>query len=92
MGTFHDNLGELHGITVVVDTTGDEVMVGRCHEATDAYVLLLDVDVHDASASDVSKEQWVQRAAKWGVFGKHKVLKVDRKRVASVKRLGEITG
>ena len=30
MGTFHQGKGDLHGITVVVDTTGRCVFVGRC--------------------------------------------------------------
>ena len=30
MGTFHDGLGELHGLTVVVDTRGPQIAIGRC--------------------------------------------------------------
>ena len=32
MGTFHQGKSELHGITVVVDTTGPEIFVGRCDD------------------------------------------------------------
>ena len=31
MGTFHNNLGELHGITVVVDLADGDVIVECCH-------------------------------------------------------------
>ena len=45
MGTFHQHRGELHGITVVVET-GAELWVGRCDTADDRGVFLLDADVH----------------------------------------------
>ena len=32
MGTFYQDKGELHGITVVVETVGDEVYIGHCDE------------------------------------------------------------
>jgi hypothetical protein len=90
VGTFHDNLGELHGITVVVDTNGDRVVVGRCHEVTDRGVLLHDADVHDASEGGMSKEDFVRRAAQVGVWAKHKTLIVPANEVTSVTRLGDI--
>jgi len=90
MGTFHDNLGELHGITVAVDTTDDRIMVGRCHEATDEYVHLLDVDTHRDGANDLSKDQWLRRAARWGVFPREKVVKLPRDQVASITPLGQV--
>ena len=46
MGTFHHGKSELHGITVVVDTSGPEIYVGRCHDMDDEQVILNDVDVH----------------------------------------------
>lgn len=92
MGTFHDNLGELHGITVAVETVGDEAYVGRCHEANDQHVLLLDVDMHRAGEGGLSKAQWFQRAARWGVFGKQKVVKLPREQVTTITPLGQIQG
>ena len=95
MGTFHNDKGELHGITVVVDTDGPEVFVGRCHEVTADGVVLLDVDVHSAEAGDggdaaASKAAWVSRAARFGVWGRHRQLVVPRERVASLRRLGDV--
>ena len=46
MGTFHQNKSELHGITVVVDTDGPEIFVGRCDDMDDERVILLDVIYH----------------------------------------------
>jgi hypothetical protein len=90
MGTFHQDKGELHGITVVVDTDGPEVYVGRCHEVTAAGVLLLDADVHHAEAGGTSKQEWVSKAARYGVWARHRHLLVPRERVVSVRRLGEL--
>ncbi len=90
MGTFHQNKSELHGITVVVDTDGPEIFVGRCDDMDAEKVILLDVDVHRDGDGGRSKEEYVQTAAKFGVWKKHDHLVVDRKRVTSVRRLGEI--
>jgi hypothetical protein len=90
MGTFHQDKGELHGITVVVDTTGPEVFVGRCHEVTAAGVVLLDADAHVADEGAASKDAWVRRAARFGVWGRHRHLVVPGERVASIRRLGDV--
>ena len=90
MGTFHQNKSELHGITVVVDTAGPEIFVGRCDDMDDEKVILLDVDVHRDGDGGRSKEDYVRQAAQFGVWKKHDHLVVDRARVTSVRRLGEI--
>ena len=90
MGTFHDNLGEWHGITVAVETTNHQAWVGRCHEASDVHVLLLDADVHEEGEEGLSNQDWLIRASKWGVFGKHKVMKLDAKEVTSLKKLHDV--
>ena len=86
MGTFHQGKHELHGITVIVDTDGPEIWVGRCDDVDDDRVILHDADGHRGG----DKEAWVERAAKFGVWAKHKRLVVPRARVTSVRRLGEV--
>lgn len=90
MGTFHHDKHELHGITVVVDTDGPEVYIGRCDDMDDERVILLDVDVHQDGEGGRSKEEYVKRAALYGVFKKHNHLLVERARVTSVRRLGDL--
>lgn len=90
MGTFHDNKHELHGITVVVDTLGSEIYVGRCDDMDDQQVILLDADRHEDGHDGRSKEEWVKRASAFGVWPKHRRLVLNRDQVASVRRLGEI--
>ncbi len=90
MGTFHHDRHELHGITVVVDTTGDEVYVGRCDDLDEEEVILLDADVHRDGADGKSKAQYLARAARFGVWKRYDRLVVPRRVVASIRRLGEL--
>jgi len=90
MGTFHSGKSELHGITVVVDTKGAKVFVGRCEDMDEATVILLDADEHEDGTGGKSKQQYVERAAKFGVWKKHEKLVIPRAEVASVHRLGEV--
>ncbi|MFQ5845898.1 MAG: hypothetical protein ACE5JG_13020 [Planctomycetota bacterium] len=90
MGTFHDDKGELHGVTVVVDTHGPQVFVGRCDQVTDDGVVLLDADVHREGSDGRTKEEYLQRAARYGVWQKHARILVPKREVASVRRLGDL--
>ncbi len=92
MGTFHDNMGPLHGMTVVVDTEGPRVMVGRCHQITETRVILHDADVHDESDGVVSKAEFLKRTAKVGPWARHAQLAVPLDEVASIQLLGELVG
>jgi hypothetical protein len=90
MGTFHQGKGELHGITVVVDTTGPEIFVGRCDDMDDRGIVLDDVDVHRDGEGGRSKDDYVRRAAQFGVWKKYDRLFVPGDKIASVRRLGEV--
>ena len=90
MGTFHDHKHELHGITVVVDTRGPRVFVGRCDDMDENEVVLLDVDVHEEGQGGRSKQDYLRQAAQFGVWKKHARVTIPRAEVASVTRLGDI--
>ena len=90
MGTFHHDKSELHGITVVVDTAGPEIYVGRCDDMDDERVVLLDADVHRDGDGGRSKDEYIRQAARFGVWKKHAHLVLDRQSVTSVRRLGEV--
>jgi len=89
MGTFHTDKHELHGITVVVDTVGDEIYIGRCDDMNDQGVLLLDVDVHKDGDGGKSKAEYVERAARFGIWKKFQRLVIPSQSVASVSRLAD---
>ncbi len=90
MGTFHEGKHQLHGITVVVDTSGPEIWVGRCEDIHEHQILLVDADVHRDGDEGRSKAEYVQRAASFGVWKKHDRVRIDRRAVASVRRLGDL--
>lgn len=86
--TFHQDRGELHGITVVVDT-GSELWVGRCDTADEREIVLLDADVH-AGEDPAGREAYLRRAADLGVWKRHDRVAIPRSRVLSVARLGDL--
>lgn len=90
MGTFHDNLGELHGITVAVETRDGVAYVGRCHEANDRHVIMLDVDQHAEGEAGQTNAQYLEQAARWGVFKKHNQLVIPRETVATLRPLRDL--
>jgi hypothetical protein len=79
----------LHGLTVVVDTHGDRVYVGRYDFEDEAGVLLRDADVRDLDDS-TTKEAYLAKTAKFGVFKNQSEVRVARNEIASVRRLSEI--
>jgi len=95
MGTFHQDRHPLHGITVVVATSGGdgapEVYVGRCDDIDAERVILLDADAHRDGDGGHSNDEWVRRAAEYGVWPRHPRVVLPRARVASVQPLGEVS-
>jgi hypothetical protein len=90
MGPFRKDKGELHGVTVVVDTKGPKVFIGRCWEEDAEKIVLLDADEFEDGNNGRSKQEYIHEAAKIGVWKKHDRIIVPRVVVASVTRLGEI--
>lgn len=91
MGTFHSDHGPLHGITVVVDTHGPTVYIGRCHEEHAEGIVLLDVDRYEDGTGGKTKREYIAHAARFGVWKKHDRLTVPRAEISSVRRLGEVS-
>jgi iron-sulfur cluster assembly protein len=90
MGTFHDDKSPLHGITVVVDTKGPKVFVGRCEDEDTEKVILVDADAHEDGQNGKSKADYVKRAAKFGVWKKFDHIVIPRGDVQSITRLGDV--
>ena len=87
---FHPGHAELHGITVVVETTGSLTYVGRYDSEDARGVVMLDVGIHDASAGGGSKEEYVARSAKFGIRSDRKQLVIPADQVARISRLAEV--
>jgi len=90
MGTFHNGKGELHGMTVVVETTGTRVYVGRCDEENGRGIVLLDAGHHDEGENGRTNREYLRFAVRYGVFKRHDRVHVQRSEIASVTRLGAL--
>lgn len=89
---FHPGHAELHGITVVVETTGDSLYIGRYHEESPAGLVLHDVAEHRSPASDPSRAEFVRATLEFGIHANHKHLVVPAAQVARVTKLREWEG
>ncbi len=98
MGTFHHNKHELHGITVVVETSGPELFVGRCDDIVAEGVILRDADVHRErsqghegdSPGGKSRAEFLEHARRFGAWPNLKRILVPAESVREIRRLGEI--
>jgi hypothetical protein len=90
VGTFHHDRHELHGLTVVVETDGPDLWIGRCDDIVDAGVILRDADVHREGESERPRDEWLDRAKRFGVWPHHPRTVVPAARVTAVRRLSEI--
>lgn len=94
MGTFHQHKNELHGITVVVEAAAEdgvaETFVARCDDIRGGKVILLDGDVYREGQPGASKEEFLKKAARFGVWKKFDHVLLDAARVISIRRLGDL--
>lgn len=86
---FHPGHAELHGVTVVVETSGSRTYVGRFDSEDDRGLHLLDVGIHEESA-EISKDEYIRKTAKFGIRSQHRHLVIPRQDVARITRLGEL--
>ena len=80
----------LHGFTVVVETPGSVVYIGRYHSESEDGILLNDVDVHE-SKDESEKNAYVAKSARFGVFKNTDRVEVPRDQVSSIRKLIEYT-
>ena len=78
----------LHGFTVVVDTPGPMLYIGRFHSETEEGIVLSDVDAREHGSAS-AKAEYLARSAKYGVFKNTDHVRIPRDQVASVRRLIE---
>ncbi|MHB1156089.1 MAG: hypothetical protein ACYC26_04540 [Phycisphaerales bacterium] len=89
MGTFHDNLGELHGLTIALQTRDGTVYVGRCHEVNEHVIVMHDADHHRDGEGGMNTAEYLKNAGRWGVFKKHDHLVLECTKVAWIKPLNQ---
>ena len=84
---FHPGHHELHGITVVLETSGRETFVGRFDSEDEQGVRMLDVGIHDGGGS--AKEEYIRRSLKYGVRADRKQIVVPKEAVTRITRLAD---
>ena len=87
MNQAHIDKGTLHGITVVVDTFGPAVFIGRYFEDRTEGILLLDADEHTEGAKGQTKDEFIITAAKQGQWKSLSKVIVPHTSVKSINRL-----
>ncbi len=73
-----------------MEKTGEEIFVGRCDDMDDERVILLDADRFAESEDEGTREQYLEKASRFGVWKKFDRLVLPRGRVVEVRRLGEL--
>lgn len=86
---FHPGHHELHGITVVVETTGDVTYVARFDTQDEGGVHLLNVAEHNASSTQ-SVEEFLARTRRFGVKSERKHLVVPADSIRQIRKLADI--
>jgi hypothetical protein len=84
---FHPGHSELHGVTVVLETTGETMYIGRYHEETPAGVLLHNVAEYRPVSTGPSPREFVERTLKYGVRADREHVVVPSPEVRSITRL-----
>jgi hypothetical protein len=87
---FHPGHHALHGVTVVLETTGAVTYIGRFDVEDERGVHLLNVAIHEADAAPVSREEFLARTRQFGVRAERKHLVVPAAQVARITPLGEL--
>jgi hypothetical protein len=86
---FHPGHEELHGVTVIVETTGSRTYVGRYDSRDDQGVHMRDVGFHDPTIEHLSKDEYIRTTLRFGVRAQFKDFTVPSKEVARIVRLTE---
>ncbi len=87
---FHPGHQELHGITVVLETRGPRIYVGRFDSQDERGVHMHDVGVYDAAAAGGSKDEFLRRCDQFGIRPEHRDLLVPAADVSSIHRLVDV--
>ena len=89
---FHPGHHALHGITVVLQTTGTTTYVGRFDTQDESGVHLLDVAVHEPGDSTPARDEFLRRTLKFGIRVERKHLLVPSREVATIVPLSTVGG
>jgi len=85
-----DPLAAFIGETVIFDTQGPLIYIGRLERVTEASLLLSGADVHDTNDSRASKDLYLVETRDLGVRINRTLVVVMRSQIASVSLLRDV--
>jgi hypothetical protein len=88
---FHPGHDALHGITVVLETTGTSTYVGRFDKRDSSGVHLLQVGIHDAASATEPREEYLRRADEFGIRVERPHVLVPDGEIVRISPLGQMT-
>jgi len=88
--TVHDDIHDLIGHSVVLDTMGTLVYLGVLREVTESGFRLADADVHDCREGHAGREVYIMEAARDGLTVNRSRVFVLRAAVCSISRLDDV--
>ena len=89
---FHPGHDELHGITVVEETSGPETYVGRFDRQDERSAHLKDVGVHRAGDDVEDWPEYLERTVKFGIKVDHGQVNVPAGDITRIVKLSEVAG
>jgi hypothetical protein len=85
----HAEREPLHGITVLLERTSGELLIGRFHETIERGVVLLDVAQLGPGGEAADRQAWVERTIRFGVKVDERRVVVPQAEVGSLVRLSD---
>jgi hypothetical protein len=88
---FHPGHHELHGITVVLETSGSHVYVGRFDKQDSQGVHLIGVSVFDPATATQSRDEFLVRTTRFGVRQDRPHMLIPNEEVVRITSLNTIS-
>ncbi len=82
----------MHGITVVVETSGPETYVGRFDRRDEGAAYLKDAGVHRSGEGAEDWADYLERAVKFGIKVEHRQVDVPTGNITRIVPLSEVAG
>ncbi len=86
---FHPGHDALHGVTVVLETTGIRTYVGRFDKREAGVVHLLQVGIHESASAPEPREAYLRQADEFGVRVDRPHVTVPESEIVRITPLGE---
>ena len=90
MAGSHEQLHNLVGKEVILDTASPYIYIGRLVEVDDWFLRLEDVDVHDSQETHTTKEVYIIEASKFGIKKNRQSVLVRADKVVSISPLDAV--